>query len=263
MALYDCFMYCDEDLLLDLRLNILNDYVDYFVLVEGKKDHQGKPRSLNFNIKKFDKFKNKIRYIVADNYPKSDYTWDLEHYQRDCVLKGIEDSTKDDIIIISDVDEIPNPEAIKKFSSRNRYGIFVQKNFYYKLNLLDTSDSWNGSKICVKKYLKSPNWLRYKVKIKKYPFYRIDKPKPAQIIENGGWHFSFLKTPGGIAKKLDSYAHKEYNKPEFKDEKIIEEKIKNKKDLFNRKIVLEKVEVDETYPRYILNNKNKYKEWIL
>ena len=138
MALYDCFMYCDEDLLLDLRLNILNNYVDYFVLVEGKKDHQGKPRSLNFDIKKFDKFKHKIRYIVADNFPKSDYTWDLEHYQRHCILKGIEDSAKDDVIIISDVDEIPNPEAIKKFSSKNFaicYIFFVscRKHFCYCL----------------------------------------------------------------------------------------------------------------------------------
>ena len=76
-------------------------------------------------------------------------------------------------------------------------------------------------------------------------------------------HFSFLKTPGGIAKKLNSYAHKEYNKPEFKDEKTIGEKIKNKKDLFNRKVVLQRVDIDETYPGYILKNKNNYKEWIL
>ena len=263
MALYDCFMYADEDILLDLRLNILNDYVDYFVLVEGKKNHQGKNKKLNFDIKKFNKFKHKIRYIVADKYPDSNYTWDLEHYQRNCIISGIEDAASDDAIMISDVDEIPNPEAIKKFSVKKRYGIFLQKIFYYKLNLLDKSSIWNGSKICLKKYLKSPNWLRYKVKTKSYPFYRIDKPRPAQIIENGGWHFSFLKTPKGISNKLSSYAHKEYNKPEFNNEKIIEDKIRNKKDLFNREIVLEKVEIDETYPKYIIDNKSKYREWII
>ena len=263
MSTYDCCIYFDDDLVLDLRLNILDKCVDYFVVVEGDTDHQGNKKKLNFNIEKFSKFKHKIRYIVAKNFPKSNYTWDLEHFQRNTITKGLFDARENDLVIISDVDEIPNPESISNFSIKNKYGIFEQKMYYYKLNIINADEVWYGSKICVKKFLKSPNWLRYKIKPKKYPFYRIDKPRPAQIIENGGWHFSFLKTPGGIAKKLNSYAHKEYNKPEFKDEKTIGEKIKNKKDLFNRKVVLQRVDIDETYPGYILNNKNKYKEWIL
>ena len=95
MALYDCFMYADEDILLDLRLNILNDYVDYFVLVEGKKNHQGKNKKLNFDIKKFNKFKHKIRYIFADKYQDSNYTWYLENYQRNFIIICIEDAAND------------------------------------------------------------------------------------------------------------------------------------------------------------------------
>ena len=135
--------------------------------------------------------------------------------------------------------------------------------FYYKLNILSANEVWHGSKICVKKFLKSPNWLRYKIKSKKYPFYRIDKPKTAQIIKNGGWHFSFLKSPKDISKKIKSYAHSEYNKKEFSDILKIEEKIKNLKDVFNRDINYKKVELDNTFPKYILENLDKFKDWIV
>jgi len=255
-------MYFDEDIVLDLRLNILNKYVDHFVIVEGKKDHQGKDKNLNFKIEKFENFKDKIRYIVVDNFPKSDYAWDLEHHQRNAISKGLFDAAEDDIIIVSDVDEIPNPLTISSFLTKNKYAIFEQKMFYYKLNLFSQNEIWHGSKICVKKFLKSPNWLRYKVKSKKYPFYRIDKPKP-QIIKNGGWHFSFLKSPKGISKKIKSFAHQEYNKDEFTDEKKILKRIRENKDIFNRKFEYKKIELDKSFPEYILNNKSLFREWII
>ena len=115
MSIYDCCIYFDDDLVLDIRLNILNKYVDYFVIVEGKKDHQGNIKKLNFKMEKFSKFKDKIRYIVADDFPKSDYTWDLEHYQRNTISEGLFDVKEDDLIIVSDVDEIPNPEVFSNF----------------------------------------------------------------------------------------------------------------------------------------------------
>ena len=263
MSIYDCCIYFDDDLVLDLRLNILNKYVDYFVIVEGNKDHQGNKKKLNFKIEKFIKFKDKIRYIVADKFPESNYTWDLEHYQRNVISKGLLDAKENDLIIISDVDEIPNPNSISQFLSENKYAIFEQKMFYYKLNLIKKNELWHGSKICVKKFLKSPNWLRYKVKSKKYPFYRIDKPKAAQLIKNGGWHFSFLKNSDDILKKIKSYAHKEYNKPEFTNKQKIEESIKKREDIFNRNFKYEKVNLDDTLPNYILENLNKFKDWII
>ena len=92
-----------------------------FVIVEGKKDHQGKDKNLNFKIEKFENFKDKIRYIVVDNFPKSDYAWDLEHHQRNAISKGLFDAAEDDIIIVSDVDEIPNPLTISSFLTKNKY----------------------------------------------------------------------------------------------------------------------------------------------
>ena len=263
MSIYDCCIYFDDDLVLELRLNILNKYVDYFVIVEGKKDHQGNNKNLNFKIEKFQKFKDKIRYIVVDDFPKSDYSWDFEHHQRNAISRGLFDAKDQDLIIVSDVDEIPNPETISKFIAKNTYAIFEQKMFYYKLNAISKNEIWNGSKICVKKFLKSPNWLRYKIKSKKYPFYRFDKPKRPQLIKNGGWHFSFLKNAKDISKKIKSYAHKEFNIPKFNDEKKIEEKIKNKVDIFERGYKYEKIDLDDTFPEYILKNLEKYKDWII
>jgi|TARA_B100001245_G_scaffold232031_1_gene213648 beta-1,4-mannosyl-glycoprotein beta-1,4-N-acetylglucosaminyltransferase len=263
MAIYDSCIYFDEDLVLNLRLNILDKYVDHFIIVEGKKDHQGNDKKLNFKIEKFIKFKDKIRYIVVDNFPESNYTWNLEHHQRNAITNGLLDAKDDDIVIISDVDEIPNPKVMSNFLSKNRYAIFEQKMFHYKLNLQSKNEVWYGSKMCVKKFLKSPNWLRYKIKSKKYPFYRIDKPKTPQIIKNGGWHFSFLMSPKDISKKIKSYAHKEFHKPEFTDENKIEEKIKNRIDIFNRDIKYERVELDDTFPDYILENLNKFQGWII
>ena len=262
MSIYDCCIYFDDDLVLDLRLNILEKYVDHFVIVEGMKDHQGNAKKLNFDIEKFKNFKKKIRYIVVDDFPISDYTWDLEHHQRNAISRGITDAKENDLIIVSDVDEIPDPKKISNFEKKNKYAIFEQRMFYYKLNIICQNQIWHGSKICVKKFLKTPNWLRYKIKAKKYPFYRIDKPSRPQIIKNAGWHFSFLKKPKDILKKIKSYAHSEYNKPEFTNEKKIEELIKNKVDIFNRNYKYEKVNLDDTFPKYILNNSNKFGDWI-
>ena len=135
--------------------------------------------------------------------------------------------------------------------------------FNFKLNLLnETEKNWHGSKICLKKNLKSPQWLR-NLKFKKYPFWRIDKPKNLQIIEDGGWHFAYLQSTENISKKIKSFAHGEFNQPHLNDLKTINEKINMKKDIFNRNIKYKKVEIDNTFPKYIIENKDKFKEWII
>ena len=139
----------------------------------------------------------------------------------------------------------------------------MQKNFQTKINLLNTSDEyWMGTKICQKKYLKSPQWLR-NIKTKKRPFWKFYKPKEPQLIFDGGWHFSFLKKPKDISKKIKSYAHQEFFKDEFVDENKIAERIQNNIDLFNRDIRYKKVKIDESFPNYISNNKFMFKEWII
>ena len=271
MKLYDCFMYFDEDLVLDLRLNILNNYVDKFVIAEATKDHTGKDKKLNFNINNFSKFKNKISYIIVEDMPTNlkfyKKNWPVHHlrdqHQRNALARGYEDSNDDDLIMISDIDEIPDPNKIKIFDVKNKYACFIQKNFQSKINLLNISDkNWMGTKIIKKKYIKSPQWLR-NIKTAKPSFWKFYKPRQPQLIYDGGWHFSFLKNPKGISKKIQSYSHSEYNKSIYTDEKKIAERINNRIDIFDRNFKYEKVDIDDTFPKYILENINKYKDWII
>ena len=112
MKIYDCFSYWDEDLLLDLRLNILNEYVDYFVIVEGNKTWQNNSKKLRFDINKFPNFKKKIIYIPVEDMPGGDDPYLRENFQRNCIRRGLKSSSDNDLIIISDLDEIP--KTLKK-----------------------------------------------------------------------------------------------------------------------------------------------------
>mgnify|MGYP001166851408 CR=1 FL=1 len=271
MKLYDCCMYFDEDMMLDIRLNILDEYVDKFVIAEATRDHSGKEKKLNFDLNKFSKFKDKIEYLVIEDLPlnvkSKKKNWDANHwrdqYQRNCLTRGYKNSEENDLIMISDIDEIPDPKKINEFKVENKYACFMQKNFQSKLNLLNiTEQYWMGTKICQKKYLKSPQWLR-NIKTKKRPFWKFYKPKEPQLIYDGGWHFSFLKKPDDIAKKIKAYSHQEFNKDDFVDEKKIAKRIENKEDLFNRNFKYKKIAIDESYPKYITNNKIMLKEWII
>ena len=271
MKLYDCFMYFDEDLVLDLRLNVLNNYVDKFVIAEATKDHTGKDKKLNFNINKFSKFRNKIIYIIVEDMPTNlkfyKKNWPVHHlrdqHQRNSLARGYKNSSDDDLIMISDIDEIPDPNKIKIFDVKNKYACFIQKNFQSKINLLNISDkNWMGTKIIKKKYIKSPQWLR-NIKTAKPSFWKFYKPRQPQLIYDGGWHFSFLKNPKGISKKIQSYSHSEYNKSIYTDEKKIAERINNRIDIFDRNFKYEKIDIDDTFPKYILENINKYKDWII
>ena len=168
-----------------------------------------------------------------------------------------------DLVILSDVDEIPDLTKLNLFNKKNRYAVFAQKKFDYKLNLLNvTEGEWLGSKICLRKHLKSPQWLR-NLKFKKYPFWRIDKIKDLQIIKNGGWHFSYLQSPKNLLTKIKSFSHGEYDLPEFTLENKIAEKIKMKKNIFDLEYTYKKIEINENFPKYILENKEKLKEWII
>jgi len=151
MKIFDCVIYLDEDLLLDLRFNILNNYVDYFVIVESSKTWQNNKKKFNFKINKFLKFNHKIIYIKVEDMPNGDNPWLRENFQRNCITRGISNAASEDLVIISDADEIPNPKKIKEFNVKKKYAVFEQKQFYYKLNLMNfTYPIWRGSKICVK-----------------------------------------------------------------------------------------------------------------
>tara|TARA_Y100001970_G_scaffold278445_1_gene384142 strand:- start:1121 stop:1930 length:810 start_codon:yes stop_codon:yes gene_type:complete len=269
MKIYDCFQFFNEEEVLDLRFNILDEFVDFFVISESTVDHQGRDKKLNFDIEKFQKFKKKIIHVIVedtlDSIKKSHIGQNslVERHQRNSINRGLKNCSDNDLVIISDVDEIPDLTKLNLFNKKNRYAVFSQKKFDYKLNLLnETEGDWYGSKICLKKNLKSPQWLR-DLKFKKYPFWRFDKVRDLQIIKNGGWHFSYLQSPENLLKKITSFSHGERNKPEFANSKNIEEKIKMKKNIFDLGYSYKKIEIDHTFPKYIVENKKKFEKWIL
>ena len=274
MKIYDCFSYWDEDLLLDIRLNILNEYVDYFVIVEGNKTWQNNYKKLSFDIKKFEKFKDKIIYIPVEDMPGGENPWIRENFQRNCITRGLAESNSEDLIIISDVDEIPDLKNINEYLKDKRYAVFKQKAFYYKLNMQNiTLLYWYGSRICKKKYFKSPQWLR-NLKFKKRPFWRIDKYRLNNIIENGGWHFCNLKTPKELLYKYKNMAETKdifiwegsvdgKIDPKYLSVEQIENSIKEGRNLAGKNEYFQKIEIDNSYPKYILQNLVKLKEWIV
>ena len=295
MNIYDCFMYFDEDLLLDLRLNTLNHFVKKFVITEATYTHNGSKKKLNFDINKFKKFKDKIIYIVVENQPdnilelSNSDTKDRkgeklilngmarDYFQRENLSKGLKDAVGDDLILISDLDEIPNFNKLNFNEIKNNIIIFEQKMFYYKFNLFYEDYSWQGSKAVKRKNFISPQWLR-NIKGKKYPKWRIDtyfsKKKYSNLlfINDGGWHFTCLRTPEQLEKKLLNFAHHyEYEESGLKLDdikKLILEKrvmydhtVDQKGYKWSGKSILKKI--DERFlPEHISSNLNKYSDWL-
>ena len=261
MKIFDCFMYFDEEILLDLRMNILDKYVNYFVIVESTFTHKGEKRKLNFNHKRFEKFKNKIIYLVYDKKPKeikeileNDIEPDKsnkfiinallrENGQRNFIINGLKDANDDDYILVSDVDEIPNLEEVDFSKINQKILLFRQDMFYYKFNLNLPNFSWTGTKACKKRDLISPQWLR-NIKDRKYNFFRFDtffsktKYMNIKIINNGGWHFTNLKNAKEIEYKLKSYLHHR----EFDVNPISYEEIKR---IMNDKIAIYDLSLDK------------------
>ena len=287
-------MYFDEDLILDLRLNILDKFVDYFVIVESIFTHRGEKRNLKFNINKFKKFEDKIVYLVYDQEPSqiekivSKDTEDeksrkyimnalfRENAQRNFINVALNNLDSEDVILVSDVDEIPNLKGINFKEKKSKIILFKQDMLYYKFNLKLPNLAWTGTKACKKKYFKSAQWLR-NIKDRKYPFYRVDtyfsekKYINCEFIENGGWNFTNIKTANQIKQKLESYLHHiEFDKNPLSAEeidKIIQDKIA----IYDLSVDQRKNKIRgnqlENYPlhklpEYLLDNLNNYKVWI-
>jgi beta-1,4-mannosyl-glycoprotein beta-1,4-N-acetylglucosaminyltransferase len=288
-------MYFDEEQVLDLRLNVLYQNVDYFVIVESIYNHKGEKRNLLFNSQKFEKFNDKIIYLVYDKIPQlvkpieetdnekekdGKYIMNAlyrENAQRDFILEGLKNAKKDDLILISDVDEIPKLSSINLNQIKNEIILFKQDMFYYKYNLSLPNFKWTGTKAVKRKNLVSPQWLR-NVKDRKYPFYRIDtffsdkKYIDIKIINDGGWHFSNIKSPEMIEHKLRSYLHhREFDQVSLSIEEI-NELVKKKQAIYDLRVdkrvnkvgngvILENFEMKKL-PNHINNNIDKYKNWL-
>ncbi|MDA7473765.1 hypothetical protein N8975_05290 [Candidatus Pelagibacter ubique] len=295
MKIYDCFMYFDEEVVLDVRLNTLNEFVDYFVIVESIYTHKGDPRELKFNHKKFEKFKDKIIYIVdEETYPQTDEinTEDSEgeksrkaifnaiyreNGQRNLITRGLKKASDEDIIMVSDVDEIPKLSELNFKNINEKIILFKQNMFYYKFNLWLPNLIWTGTKACKKKNLVNPQWLR-NIKDRKYSFFRIDtffsktKYTSIKVINDGGWHFSYIKTPKEIEFKLQSYLHhREFDLNPLSVTQI-DEIMRNKQAIYDLKVdktvnkigngsILKNFDLNKL-PEYIVTNKNKFLDWI-
>jgi len=288
-------MYFDEEVVVDVRLHTLNKFVDYFVIVESKFTHKGDSRKLKFNNQKFEKFKDKIIYIVDEEIYsqteeiKAEDNEDeksrklifnaayRENGQRNLIVKGLERANDEDLILISDVDEIPKLSGLNFKDINEKIILFKQDMFYYKFNLLLPDLIWTGTKACKKKNLINPQWLR-NIKDRKYSFFRIDtffsktKYTSIKIIDDGGWHFSNIKTSKEIEFKLRSYLHhREFDENPLSVDQI-DEIIKNKQAIYDLKVdktvnkigngnILKKFELNKL-PEYITSNQNKFSDWI-
>ena len=295
MKIFDCFMYFDEEIVLDVRLNTLDQFVDYFVIVESKFTHKGDKRDLKFNPDKFEKFKDKIIYLVYNHQPSEiekinnedspdeiarKSLWNAiyrENGQRNYIEKGLKEANENDIILISDVDEIPNLKNIEFKNISKKIILFKQNMFYYKFNLHLPNLIWTGTKGCRKKDLINPQWLR-NIKDRKYSFFRLDtffsknKYRSVRRIIDGGWHFTNIKNAEAIEHKLKSYLHHgefdlnplsitQINEIIKKKYAIYDLSVDKTKSKIGSRNKLKKFELDRL-PKYIQENKNNFKEWI-
>ena len=293
MKIFDTTTYFEEKLMMDLRFNTLDPFVDKFVVCEATFSHSGKKKEINFNKKDFPKFEDKIIHLILDKDPVEESKTNINDLsilransikrieeQRNFIFKSLQDANPEDYVIYSDNDEIPKLENVNFEENKEKILIFKQKLFYYKFNLSFPRIDWYGSKACKLKDLKNISWLR-NTKNKKYNFFRIDtflsnmKYINLKIIEDGGWHFTNLKTPEELLKKyLNDELHSEFDSNNNKLEDI-EYKIRNKfvnyDHLADRKLENEKKQDNrfkltkvssEILPDYIKKNLEYYKDWI-
>ena len=288
-------MYYDEDLLLDIRLNTLNKYVKKFIITEAVYTHNGTKKKLNFDLKNFGKFKDKIDYIIVDKEPpnllqkketdtkeRKDEKLILngmarDNFQRENLKRGFSNISDEDLILISDLDEIPNLDFLQSNYLDKNIIIFEQKMFYYKFNLLFNNFKWFGTKGTKKKNFISPQWIR-NIKNKIYPFWRLDamfskkKYSNVSIIKNGGWHFTCIRSPRDLERKMLNFAHHyefEQSGINLDDlKKLMKNKVimykhnaDQKEDKWSGGSKLEKIDIS-ILPDYIKLNLNKFNEWL-
>lgn len=296
MKIYDAFLFFNELDLLEIRLNLLNDLVDYFVISECTISFSGKEKPLYFleNKNRFKKFEKKIIYQVirdtptnfitlnkynnpvnedqrcvnkiytfldkATNFPKNELHWGRDFFQRECLHRALIRCENDDIVMFSDIDEIPNPEILKNvilnFPSNNIYTL-MQKEFWYYLNTY-RQDGWMGPRVAQYSTLKDISLNKIRA------FKKGARPEIDTVdVQNGGWHFTSLGTPEQIIHKIEMWSHQEFNTDRIK--KNVKKNVEAGKDIFRRfgKKQLEVIDInEENYPKWIVANKEKYTQLI-
>ena len=280
--IYDCFCYFNEDHILELRLETLWDVVDYFIISEASYSHAGNARELHFDINRFKKFESKIRYIpLHERPPGPNDFWKNENFIRNNVSKGLYDAQPDDLIIVSDLDEIPEPKKIMEFDTNYIRGDFDQRYYSYYLNnywigdvnssgkLISGSNIWKGSKITtyghftsffnsnatsVRSY-KSSGLLR-SIKRSWFRWFHV------QTIKEGGWHFTWIFTLEDLIKKIENTAHQEFNNEEHKNPERLMKLIESGQD-FNKPLARYELQsIDGQFPKFLIENQERFKSFI-
>ena len=265
MAVYDCFMFSNELLLLELRFHELAAVVDRFVLVEGTRNFDGTPKPLHFadNRERFRPFLEKVVHVVVDDLPPFEgNAWVLENFQRNAIARGLRDCRPDDLVLLSDADEIPRAATVAGFDAR--LGVVENRLYYYKFNLqmVEGGDLYLSTRLVRARDLESLQALR-KVKGKRYPWWRLDKRPPRTILRDGGWHFSYLFGADDIARKVRVSAHQEFNTGYFTDAERIERCMREGRDLFDRAgRGLRAVPLDESFPAWVRGNAGRLGEYL-
>lgn len=225
---FDCFPMNNELDILEMRFNELWNVVDRFIIIEADKTHGNKPKPYYFkdNLQRFEKYLSKVSHVMISDYPADD-SWSIERHQRDCIMRALTNCKDNDTIIISDLDEIPNSDAVKNYNVNDGIKSLQMDLYYYNMNCR-AKDKWTEAKILPYSLLKTltPCGARY---------------TKADIIPNGGNHLSYFGGVESIKKKIEDTAHQEYNLDEFKDINHIEKVIAEGKDLFNRNLEFEKI----------------------
>ena len=281
--IYDCFAFFNELDLLRLRLNELNEVVDKFVIVEATRTFQKKPKPLYFQENKelFAEFEHKIIHIVVDAYPtfwkkfRIPTVWDYDNHQKEQILQGLKQCKEDDVVIVSDLDEIPNPDKIKEYAQTEGIKVFRQYQSYYFLNnvcrkihdfagraLAQVNENgygfWQGSVMLNYKDIKS---------IKEARKNRDKDPKEGIIVlSESGWHFSYMGGVDKIIEKLGAWTHPEYNTEENRNPERIKRIIREGRSLFYSDEEYELIDISNSplpFPKYLRENLQAFGHLIL
>ena len=271
--IWDCFTFFNELELLEIRLHTLDPVVDRFVLVEATRTHSGKPKPLYFQENKalFERFASKIVHVIVDEYPEFETTWSYENHQRNGIMQGLEECCLNDIVMISDLDEIPCPDAVTLCKELDGVTVLRQKFYYYYLNYQKQENPYWDQGTRVLTFSELVTWFdRHESDYHGCNLRSVnDGSTPNQIrfikgrlLENGGWHFSYLGGIERVMHKIDSYAHQEHNNDRFNTVANIGRAVETGTDHMGLGFKFQAVELDDTFPRYILDNREKFSHLI-
>jgi Glycosyltransferase family 17 len=268
--IYDCFTFYNELDLLELRLSELYTTVDRFVIVESNQTFTNRPKPFNLyeQTERFKPWLDKVIYVRVTDMPGTANPWDNEHHQRNAIVRGLTRATDDDIIIISDVDEIPRTQALD-YMRRSDQTVFAMRMpiFNFKFNYMkldpDRYNVWAMATRCrVLKEITANTLrdMRFGFFSSEYQF----SNNGCEVIEHAGWHFGYMGDRDFLVDKAQSFSHQEVNTPEFIAQidpaASIAKRTSWKQDSTDR---YEIVDLDNYFPKQLLDNQTKYQQYIL